>query len=151
MDYRFPLFKEDKMLLPALMDMFKTNKLKSLLMGAGNADNTPAASAMADHVLFCWKTTYVSDVCKRKVAEGGVWNGRVTDHAKSSLLVYVDRAAATCKLLGKVLYCFPVFESGKLRLPRTKLELSKYLISPTMLSGADKREIDRITRMQGVK
>ena len=47
MDYRFPLFKEDKMLLPTLLDTFKTKGLKSLFMGAGNAENTRAASAMA--------------------------------------------------------------------------------------------------------
>jgi len=37
------------------MDLFKSKKIKSLFMGAGNAQYIAAASAMADNVIFCWR------------------------------------------------------------------------------------------------
>jgi hypothetical protein len=160
MDYRFPLFKEDKMLLPALMDHFKSRPMKSLFMGAGNAENTSSASAMADHVLFCWRSA-----ARWTNAPLG---GNSTPH--SSLMLYVDRTSVLAKKSGKVLYAVPVDENGKLIWPKTQNELEKLKVrmtedpEPPTLPGAekvnepvfnlhrnDRREIERITRMQGVQ
>ena len=149
MDYRFPLFREDKMLLPALMDMFKTKKLKSLLMGAGNAENTKAASAMADHVLFCWRSPSVPNL-----------NIKETDYkanSHSSLMLYVDRTSAASHHAGKALYCIPIMydnsrNDDKLIIPRVKDDLIKHLIplSSKELKRYDLEMIENITNMQGV-
>ena len=149
MDYRFPLFKEDKMLLPAMMDMFKTNKMKSLFMGAGNADNTRAASAMADHVLFCWR----SNVTYKKKDD----NSRTEEISKPSLMLYVDRTPAASHHAGKSLYSIPIEHDeerndDKLVIPRQISELQNYLTSPATnkLHDNDAEMIKNITNMQGV-
>jgi hypothetical protein len=140
MDYRFPLFKEDKMLLPALMDSFRTERMKALFMGAGNADNTKAASAMADHVLFCWRSNLISKERENVIGK-----------PISSLMLYVDRTSAVSGLSGKALYCIPVYAGDKLQIPATAKELNDYVLSPSSLkAGGDKRQIERITNMQGV-
>lgn len=46
LDYRFPLFSQDTMLLTALIDFFKANKIKALFMGAGKGRHADAASAI---------------------------------------------------------------------------------------------------------
>jgi len=140
MDYRFPLFRADKMLLPALMDMLKTVKVYSLFMGAGNADNTPSASAMADHVLFCWRSTEAKPKTSKK------------DVPKSSLMLYVDRAAAGSGRSGKALYCIPVYKGDRLSIPRDQQQLENdCYIEIAGLPATDAEEISRITRMQGVQ
>lgn len=137
MDYRFPLFRADKMLLPALMDFFKTRGLKSLFMGAGNAENTRAASAMADHVLFCWRSRY-----------------RPRRGAVSSLMLYVDRTSASAKQSGKALYCIPVYKGDKLDVPRDAQTLNGgvYKLNPLKdeIQASDREQIEKITNMQGV-
>jgi KaiC/GvpD/RAD55 family RecA-like ATPase len=147
MDYRFPLFREDKMLLPAMMDLFRSDKIKSLFMGAGNAQNTDAASAMADHVLFCWRSPSKSD------------RPNLGD-SKSSLMLYVDRASASSNQSGKALYRIPVYQDDKLALPLFSRDLKKpekedgYSVNLSELMeqkyNDDKKQIDRITNMQGV-
>jgi hypothetical protein len=140
MDYRFPLFKEDKMLLPALMDMFKTERTKSLFMGAGNADNTKGASAMADHVLFCWRSSFVP--------EG---KEEMTDDVISSLMLYVDRTSAGSRKSGKALYRVPVYKGDKVQIPMSASALDQYSLLPSTLKlKEDKEQIERITNMQGV-
>ena len=79
LDYRFPLFAQDSMFLTALMDLFKKRKIKSLFMGAGNARYSAAASAMADNVLFCWRSQLSSKTRGRKKDKRPV------------MLIYVDR------------------------------------------------------------
>jgi KaiC/GvpD/RAD55 family RecA-like ATPase len=148
MDYRFPLFREDKMLLPAMMDTFKTAKIMSLFMGAGNAENTPAASAMADHVLFCWRSPTKSE-------------RRGIRRSVSSLMLYVDRAAASSNQSGKALYRIPVYRDDRLMVPLTDSELTdlekkggcRVDLAKLMRKkqSDDKEQIERITRMQGVK
>jgi hypothetical protein len=144
MDYRFPLFREDRMLLPAMMDMFKTNHIRSLFMGAGNAQNTKAASAMADNVLFCWRSTN-----KGK-------NGR---RSQPALMLYVDRASPSSQRQGKALYRLPIDSRGKLVLPTTTSDLDEpqdqeqgFKVDITRLTGKneDVEIIRRITDMQGV-
>jgi len=149
MDYRFPLFKEDKMLLPALMDKFKTKGLTALFMGAGNADNTRGASAMADHVLFCWRSRSVPKIPKKAARVRPV----------SSLMLYIDRASASSSQAGKAIYRLPVYKGDKLGIPTSGAELRThendggYHLNPTDLTRGesdDKDEIARIVRMQGV-
>ena len=152
MDYRFPLFKEDKMLLPALMDAFKTNGIKSLFMGAGNADNTRAASAMADHVLFCWRSL-------------SHWNNsplHQTEKSQSSLMLYVDRTSLGSSRSGKALYALPVYGGDRLARPEFKADLEKVQLELGKFASGksegfvkigrdDQKQIDRITMMQGVQ
>ena len=174
MDYRFPLFRADKMLLPAMMDMFKTTGFRSLFMGAGNAENTPGASAMADHVLFCWRSGFVpTDIsgkadtasakkktasAKKKTAsakEGEPWADKDAATGVSSLMLYVDRASAAAGRSGKALYCIPVNKKDKLWIPTSQEILERTCrISIRLVresSERDAEEIDRITRMQGVQ
>jgi KaiC/GvpD/RAD55 family RecA-like ATPase len=147
MDYRFPLFREDRMLLPAMMDLFKTEGLKSLFMGAGNADNTKAASAMADHVLFCWRSDYVPKQRRASAASGA--------KPVSSLMLYVDRTSVAVKKSGKVLYCIPVHEHDKLQVPMRPSDLDKegcrLSLTKLKLEEPDRKQIERITNMQGVE
>jgi hypothetical protein len=143
MDYRFPLFRDDRMLLPAMMDTFKTHGVRSLFMGAGNAANTKSASAMADHVLFCWRS------------KGG--NGK-----QPSLMLYVDRASAASRRTGKALFSIPVVSeltpvvSERLVWDPALLDKDEakngYRIDLADLSSRpdDDKEIKRITEMQGV-
>jgi hypothetical protein len=153
MDYRFPLFREDRMLLPALFDTFKTMELKSLFMGAGNAENTNAASAMADHVLFCWRSQFTPEENpemkeRKEVAE--------SEHGSySSLFLYVDRTSGLPgkrEKSGKELYRIAINNEGRLEIPMSRGELADAMVK---LSGLEKwptdlKQIKRITNMQGV-
>jgi KaiC/GvpD/RAD55 family RecA-like ATPase len=158
MDYRFPLFKEDKMLLPALMDFLKTREIKALFMGAGNADNTKAASAMADHVLFCWRSSFLPRERKENAAHHlaeGKAVAEVPDEGDSiaSLMLYVDRTSAASGRSGKVLYRIPIYQDDKLKIPNSRSELdTSYRLLPSVFKddSENKVQIDRITNMQGV-
>ena len=136
MDYRFPLFRDDRMLLPAMMDTFKTYGVRSLFMGPGNAANTKSASAMADHVLFCWRS------------KGG-------SGSQPSLMLYVDRASAASRRTGKALFNIPV-DSERLVWDPHLLDKGEaeggFRVDLAALSSRpdDDKEIKRITDMQGV-
>lgn len=157
MDYRFPLFKEDKMLLPALMDFFKTKGIKSLFMGAGNADNTRAASAMADYVLFCWRSTLLTEGPKANTPDhfrAGETVAPVSTKpgAVGSLMLYVDRTTAASGQSGKALYRIPIYEDDTLMIPKSRSELKNYSLPLSIFKedSENKEQIDRITNMQGV-
>ncbi len=152
MDYRFPFFKEDKMLLPALLDKFRTMGLKSLIMGAGNAENTKAASAMADHVIFCWRSVYRS-----------VGTSDLSDDRAGTLMLYVDRTLPAAQLAGKSLFAFPYYNDrersdkkatgDQLKLPANRKELLNDFQIDTQrenLTTTDNHMIKTIMLMQGV-
>jgi len=149
-DYRFPLLREDHMFVPALMDMFKTNKLKSLFMGAGNAENTKAASAMADYVLFCWRSHL-----PRSILAGITKPRKLTmEEPVQSLVLYVDRTPPTSSLHErKSLYYIPIYKGDKLMVPRFKSELEEKYKTELPTRKMDRYSYDminRITEMQGV-
>jgi hypothetical protein len=154
MDYRFPLFMEDKMLLPALMDKFKTKGLKSLFMGAGNAANTKAASAMADHVLFCWRSPRTPTKRPKPYSE----NPKIStipgeSDSSASLMLYVDRASASSQQSGKALFRIPISSEDKLLIPVCLTDLrKKHRLDPSIFGPKtyDGEIIKRITEMQGV-
>ncbi|MGZ5517899.1 MAG: hypothetical protein ACXWKG_00455 [Limisphaerales bacterium] len=160
MDYRFPLFKADKMFLPALKDMFKTNNVKSLFVGAGNAENTQAASAMAVHTIFCWrsltawKTNPLNKLKKRRPGDG---------KTESSLMLFVDRTSSANSSSGRALCVVPILNDDSIDWPENPKQLKKLYrpLSEFMrgrcpgLKGPPKHtddieEIKRITKLQGV-
>ena len=154
MDYRFPLFMEDKMLLPALMDKFKTKGLKALFMGAGNAANTKAASAMADHVLFCWRSPRTPKNPKpNSEADPDIREIPGEGDSSASLMLYVDRASASSQQSGKALYRIPISSEDKLLIPVCLKDLkAKHRLDPSIFGPKtyDGEIIKRITEMQGV-
>ncbi|MBN1606821.1 MAG: hypothetical protein JW940_09310 [Polyangiaceae bacterium] len=96
LEYRFPLFSDEKMFLPALVDLCKARDVALLIMGAGNAALTRAASAMADNVVFCWRDTVAN-------TEGP---------PEECLALYVDRTQGKLGSEGKALYSLPVKRDG---------------------------------------
>ena len=131
-----------------MMDYFKSEKIKSLFMGAGNAENTPSASAIADNVVFCWRSKFV-----KKEAE------KCFPHEpKSSLMLYVDRISAAAQQSGKLFYSLAIGQADTLLIPKNRKELNSEngmfkLTSEDLEKGkhdADLENIRRITNMQGV-
>jgi hypothetical protein len=130
-------------------------------MGAGNADNTKAASAMADIVLFCWRSI------GKNPAEEGATNktspttaaAKRADHdidCNPHLMLYVDRTSAETAMYGKCLYRIPIAKDGRLLIPGNKssLQSESFRLTPDTyrdhLSVSDLKQIDRINNMQGV-
>ena len=139
------------------MDMFKTDKLKSLFMGAGNADNTRAASAMADHVLFCWRSNHTYTHLSPAIQSNKNTRMRTKPKNEPSLMLYVDRTPAASHHAGKALYCLPIKydkkqKDDKLMIPRKSEDLKSFLTSPAnpKLHPDDIEMIKNITNMQGV-
>ena len=58
-EYRFPFFSEDKMFLPALMDLCKENDTSLVIMGSENNKFSNAISAMAENLIFVWRDKYL--------------------------------------------------------------------------------------------
>jgi KaiC/GvpD/RAD55 family RecA-like ATPase len=136
LDYRFPLFAQDTMLLTALIDFFKNQKVKSLFMGAGRGRHSDAASAMADNVLFCWRTTLRQPI---------------KDNDRSCVLIYLDRIGDESKRPAKRLYAIPVKYGHVLR-----IDDPKQCVHPvpederaTYLEEEDLKKIGLITNKQG--
>jgi hypothetical protein len=136
LDYRFPLFAQDSMFLTALMDLCKAEKIKSLFMGAGNARYSAAASAMADNVLFCWRSQLRTKDKKSTKKE-------------PVMLIYVDRIGDESHKPDKRLYAVPVRKNalafGESDVPRD-IDENQY---ETMLSPDDRKKIHLITNKQG--
>jgi hypothetical protein len=119
LDYRFPFFADDSMFLPAMMDMLKKDGISSLFIGAGNASYTPAMSAMADNVIFCWRDL-----------ERPSENQDSGESGQERLMLYVDRTEGQLGSEGKALFSIPVsahtqiakatFEGSAITLPRLR-------------------------------
>jgi KaiC/GvpD/RAD55 family RecA-like ATPase len=112
-DYRFPFFSNDPLFLPALMDMLKKREISSVYIGAGNANYTRAASALADNAVFCWRdreceTAPPSPATLRSQGE----------HPEEYLLLHVDRAEGQLGSEGKALYVLPIDSRHGIRPPR---------------------------------
>jgi KaiC/GvpD/RAD55 family RecA-like ATPase len=134
-DHRFPMLTDDRMFLPALMDVFKFNvhpkgaskplsgnprELVTVFMGAGQASYTRAISAMADNVLFCWRdrlqnvgSTESPFENKEKAAELVKKYG---DIGSEYLMIHIDRREIRTASRKATLYAFPVVD-GNLALP----------------------------------
>jgi GTPase SAR1 family protein len=89
LEYRFPLLSADPMFLPGLVEYAKKNEIAIIVMGAGNSKLTPAASAIADNVLFCWRSKVTSDELKVNTFNENSKEKIATK--KEVLCVYVDR------------------------------------------------------------
>ena len=139
------------MFLPAMMDFFKTNGLVTLFMGAGNADNTKAASAMADHVLFCWRSYDTLKNSTNNVDLGAV---NSEDQPRASLMLYEDRTSPSAEQPGKNLYRIPIYKGDKLDIPRSQEDLKngdyQLNLTDTDLAKSDKDMINKITELQGL-
>jgi KaiC/GvpD/RAD55 family RecA-like ATPase len=154
LDHRFPLLKADHLLLPALIDIFKQKGLRSLFMGAENATHTQAASAMADNVLFCWRSRTSNpkeweSVPKSCAGLEGDWKYQET------LMLYVDRAAASERPAAS-LYKIPIFSSKRserLLLPENANAMNEipFLVEWKKTSGPDLEHITKLRRLQGVQ
>jgi KaiC/GvpD/RAD55 family RecA-like ATPase len=155
LDHRFPLLKADNLLLPALIDVFKQKGLHSLFMGAENATHTSAASAMADNVLFCWRS-HTFEKGKAWEKGGKAWSTKTGRwKLQEMLMLYVDRAAAP-ERPGTILYNIPIYSSEnseRLQLPETakKMNASPYLTDWREASQEDQAHITRLRRLQGLE
>jgi KaiC/GvpD/RAD55 family RecA-like ATPase len=125
LSYRFPLIMKDRMFLTALLDIFSSNGIASVFMGAGNAEHTPALSAMVNNAVFCLRTkkdgggdfkltadNALCDLCWKQVecqrgkgedpniTTDGKQKGTEKEHGGGEqLLLYVDRRSGTAKNL----------------------------------------------------
>ena len=135
LEYRFPLFLSDSMFLPGLIGFGKKNKIAMIVMGAGNSALTPAASAVADNVIFTWRDE------NKKEKNNGV------------LAVYVDRCEGKLGQEGKELTYLNIEENKQvLQLDCPKIENTDkkfYTCNETDLGNA-KKMIRDITDMQGM-
>lgn len=66
--YQFPLFAQDPLFIPLLVDYLKLHHITSVFMGAPNAAISQCASAIADNVVFCWQDTLSVATPKEGVA-----------------------------------------------------------------------------------
>jgi hypothetical protein len=156
LDYRFPLLKDDPMLLPAMMDVFKSRNLKSLFMGAENATNTPAANAMADNVIFCWRSKHKVRNITNKASQ--VPSRSLKWIQSGCLMLYVDRASSR-ERPAKSLYRIPIIVDKKdnrrecLKAPCTKKELDGpfHRIDWLKADTEDQEHINKIRRFQGLE
>jgi KaiC/GvpD/RAD55 family RecA-like ATPase len=156
LDHRFPLLKADKLLLPALIDVFKQKGLRSLFMGAENTTHTDAASAMADNVLFCWRSHTFEGSEAWKKAAPAEWKERKRGwKLREMLMLHVDRASAP-ERPGDILYSVPIYTSKRsecLRLPETAaaMNASPYLTDWRQASDDDQARITGLRRLQGLE
>lgn len=114
LEYRFPLFSDEKMFLPALVDLCKKRKVALLIMGAGNSALTRAASAMADNVIFCWR----DEKKKGERLPCGVDSKSPEATSPSDgpyLAMYVDRRQGDLGKEGKALYVLELDSEGALK------------------------------------
>jgi len=161
LEYRFPLLAADPMFLPGLVEYTKKNKIALIVMGAGNSKLTPAASAIADNVIFCWRTELNSDNLEIPFAWNKVKNKNLKNRDEL-LCIYVDRCQGHLGNEGKELTFIPVnkeqgidiecpgvklLEDNKENFPNgfQRVELSDY----DLILNA-KQTIDTITNMQGM-
>lgn len=173
-DYRFPIFLDNKMFIPALMDTFKfktsymksekqygknspiVRDLKSVLMGAGNARYTKAVSAIADNVIFCWRAVHDGEKVSAK-SESAAHLENILIELKlepdinsitSWLLLYVDRREKPVTTGIHNLYAFPIV-NGQLGLPGYIWEPGKFAISAPSIFIDAEEAIKKIHQQQG--
>lgn len=155
LDYKFPLLKSDSMLLPAMIDIFKRENLKSLFMGAENATNTPAASAMADNVVFCWRSNLgcspekTQQTSTKRAAKVSNWE----QHA--DLMLYVDRASSSQRL-DKALYRLPIYTDKTrecLHIPATPAQMnqSPFRVDWKSATPEDQEHVKKVRKLQGLE
>lgn len=163
-EFRFPLFAEDPMFLPLLMDYFKTKKIAAVVMGSGNAKLTQAAAAMADNVLFCWRDTINYDFIEKESAKqnktiGSLFPGifeynteEMLSKYDEYLALYVDRCIENLGNEGKSLHTFPINDKNDIVIPNCDFtdDLTIYKVNePNILKNAADK-IKSIVRMQGI-
>ena len=137
LEYRFPLLSKDPMFLPGMVEYTKKNNIALIVMGAGNSRFTPAASAIADNVIFCWRSRLAEEKNHQEV-----------------LAVYVDRCQGNLGNEGKQLSYIPIKDdkidlnccnSGNESVGFTRVEPN----NNDIILGAQSM-IDTITNMQGM-
>jgi hypothetical protein len=113
-----------------------------------------AASAMADHVLFCWRSPRTPTKRPKPYSE----NPKIStisgeSDSSASLMLYVDRASASSQQSGKALFRIPISSEDKLLIPVCLTDLrKKHRLDPSIFGPKtyDGEIIKRITEMQGV-
>lgn len=102
LEHRFPFIAEDKMFLPALMDLCRNNNISLVIMGSENNRYSQAASAMADNIVFVWRDSLIKGP-KLKELEGDEIRKKEINEAvnkctkegilatREHLMLYVDR------------------------------------------------------------
>lgn len=75
-DHRFPLLREERLFLPALMDLSNKYRISTLFIGAANSLYSNTVSAMADNVIFAKRISMKSKGSK---------------NLEEKLLLHVDR------------------------------------------------------------
>lgn len=172
-DYRFPMFVEDSMFIPGLLDTFKYDtganfvdkvpkervpprNLRSLIMGSANAKFSKAVSAIADNSLYCWRDhplketrepfrMYDSDNVIKQVVEDP--SAIINDW----LMIYVDRRAKAPEISRKNLFAFPI-RRGRLKLPNWNWEPDTFAVTHDLDNLQHARDcIRKIHAQQGLE
>jgi len=129
LEYRFPLFLDNPMFLPGLVEFGKRNNIAMCIMGAGNSKLTLSASAIADNVVFCWRdsikpiesnNTKVKKKSEPKSSEAykllTEFESQNTTNknlgCKEYLAIYVDRCEGLLGGAGRELTFLPIITEG---------------------------------------
>ncbi len=161
LEYRFPLLAADPMFLPGLIEYTKKKKIALIVMGAGNSKLTPAASAIADNVIFCWRSQIIG--------QGEKFNKMLkANHlenlepklkpGKNVLCLYVDRCQGQLANEGKEFSFIRIDDDRgiEIRCPRNVREKNSYSttgftkVANYGLIEDAKETIDGIIAMQGM-
>ena len=175
LEHRFPLLANDPMFVPALLDLFKmrssaeksdsTEKsdsaaesdsmVKSVFMGAANAQHSNAIAAVADNVIFCWRDRVRpkerdNPALPEKIAE--IW-GKLTgkERGENYLMLYVDRTSGGFGTERQKLFAFPISKESALLLPQGDWSTDGYGIPHKLIPCFEQSEgqIRHVTEMQG--
>jgi len=173
-DHRFPMLTDDRMFLPALMDLVKFDAypsnsgvpksgnprdLKTVFMGAGNAGYTKAISAMADNVVFCWRDklkgtstaghVFSDDWYESIESEMARYDGEVGDEF---LVIHVDRREIRSTSSRRALYAIPIIK-GILALPSHECDIDHFSVPKKRQCELDLTDatLESIAADQGVQ
>ena len=155
------------MFLPGLVEYTKKKKIALIVMGAGNSKLTPAASAIADNVIFCWRSQIKNGLEDSNGKNSTIYNPKSLDTTIDNqspnkilpiLCLYVDRCQGQLGNEGKELSFLPIDDERgiKINCPRNLKKDNKY--SSTGFNKVDdysriddaKRTINTIIDMQGM-
>jgi len=163
LEHRFPLLANDPMFVPALLDLFKMRSragesgsmVKSVFMGAANAQHSNAIAAVADNVIFCWRDRVRpnerdNSALQMKIAK--IWEKwKKEDRGENYLMLYVDRTSGGFGTERQKLYALPISKESALLLPQGEWSTNDYGIPHKLIPCFEQSEgqIRHVTEMQG--
>lgn len=158
LEYRFPLLAADPMFLPGLVEYTKKKKIALIVMGAGNSKLTPAASAIADNVIFCWRS-HISKKPENINELNKIIGLPALIPEQEVLCLYVDRCQGQLGNEGKELSFIPIVSDKGIEIKCPKIIKGDHenyvstgfnrLDNYSLIKDA-KRTINTIIDMQGM-